>query len=223
MATAAIAVESVETVADLVKRLGAIPLERIRLRPALGTATEEDVVAALEAPRKRICELVDGVLVEKPVGTKESLLGLLIGHFLLAFLEENDFGLALGADGPVRLQLGLVRIPDVCFISWERLPGGELPEAPIAPVVPDLVIEVLSAGNTKAEMDRKLREYFQAGVRLAWLVQPRTQTAEVYTSPKKLRRVGKEQALDGGDVLPGFRLPLKQLFTRARRRRGGSR
>jgi Uma2 family endonuclease len=217
MATVTTAIESAETLADLVKQLGDIPLERIRLRPAPGTATEEDVVAALEAPRKRICELIDGVLVEKAVGTKEGLLAGIILHLIWDFLDRHDLGVAMPGDSAVRLKLGLLRIPDVCFISWDRLPRGELPDEAIASVVPDLAVEVLSKRNTRPEMRRKLREYFQAGVRLAWLIQPRTQTAEVYTSPTKVRRVGKDQVLDGGDVLPGFTLSLKRLFSRGRK------
>ncbi|HEV3263366.1 MAG TPA: Uma2 family endonuclease [Gemmataceae bacterium] len=209
---------AVETMADLVRELGGIPLERIRIRPAPGTATEADVVAALEAPRKRLCELVDGVLVEKPVGTHEALVAGVIVHFLWSFVEAHDLGIVVGADGPFRLRLGLVRLPDVCFVSWGRLPGEALPDDAVARVVPDLAVEVLSKSNTRAEMERKLREYFRAGVRLVWVVDPKTQTARIYTSPSKSRRIGKEQALDGGPVLPGFSLPLKQLFARARRR-----
>jgi Uma2 family endonuclease len=212
-----------ETLADLVKRLGGIPLERIRLRPALGTATEKDVVAALEAPRKRICELVDGVLVEKPLGTKEALLGGILVQLLWNYVDQHDLGLVIPADGPFRLWLGLVRIPDISFVSWDRLPEGELPDQPVARVIPDLAVEVLSKSNTKKEMERKLGEYFQAGVRLAWLIQPKTQTAEVYTSPTKKRTIDVDQALEGGKVLPGFRLPLKDLFARAARRRGKAR
>jgi Uma2 family endonuclease len=215
--------DTAETLADLVKQLGDIPLERIHLKPAPGTATEQDLLAALEAPRKRICELVDGVLVEKPVGTKEAVLAGLIGQALWNYLDEHDLGIVIPADGPLRLWLGLVRIPDVSFVSWGQLPGGELPDDAIASVVPELAVEVLSKSNTKAEMERKLREYFEAGVRLAWLVQPKTQTAVAHTSPTKARRIGKEQALDGGEVLPGFRLSLKELFARARRRQRKSR
>jgi Uma2 family endonuclease len=212
-----------ENLAELLEQLGQVPLNRIRTHPALGTATEEDVVAALEGANKRLYELVDGVLVEKDMGTKESLLATLIGHFLWSFLEENDLGIVFGSDGAVRLRLGLVRLPDVCFISWERLPEGELPEAAVAPIVPDLVVEVLSEGNTEAEMDRKRKEYFEAGVRLVWIIQPKNHTAVVYTTPKKARRLGKDQALEGGDVLPGFSIPLKELFSRARRRQRKSR
>ena len=98
------------------------------------------------------------------------------------------------------------------FISVNRLPGGELPDEAIASISPDLAVEVISKGNTKKEIDRKLREYFASGTRLAWVVQPKTRTVEVYTSAtdKKVLRV--RQSLDGGDVLPGFRLSLARLF-----------
>jgi Uma2 family endonuclease len=219
MATVEAIAEETGTLADLVQQLGDIPLERIRAKPAPGTATEKDLLDALEAPRKRICELVDGVLVEKPMGTREALLAALISHFLWAFLERKDLGVVIGADGALRLKLGLVRIPDVSFISWSRLPQGELPEEPIARVIPDLAVEVLSESNTKKEMERKLQDYFQAGVRIVWLVDPKTQAAEVYTSPKKVQRIGKGESLDGGKVLPGFVLPLKKLFARGKRKR----
>jgi Uma2 family endonuclease len=129
----------------------------------------------------------------------------------------------LPGDIAVRLKIGLVRIPDVCFISWDRLPGGELPDEAIAGVIPNLAVEVLSKSNTPKEMERKLREYFKAGVQLVWLVDPKTQTARVYSSPTKVRRISKDQALDGGEVLPGFVLPLKELFNRGRRRKRKSR
>jgi Uma2 family endonuclease len=205
------------SLADLVKDLGDIPLERIRPPPC--TAKEKDLIAALEAPRKRICELVDGVLVEKPMGTADGFLGGVIVQLMWNYVEQRDLGIVVPRDAPLRLEIGLVRIPDVSFISWDRMPGGELPTRPVAPLVPDLTVEVLSRGNTKKEMERKLREYFRAGVRLAWLVDPKTQTATEYTSPTRARRVGKDQSLDGGDVLPGFRLSLRELFARARRRR----
>jgi Uma2 family endonuclease len=211
-----------ETLAELMERLGDVPLERIRLRPPPGTATEEDVLAALDSPRKRLCELVHGVLVEKAMGTREALLAVLIAHFLWNYLEIHDLGIALGADGALRLVPGLVRIPDVCFISWTRLPQGKLPPERIARLAPDLAVEVLSEGNTRKEIQLKIRDYFLAGAQLVWVVYPKTQTAEVYTSPTRRRRVGKNQALEGGPVLPGFRLPLRELFARAERRGGVS-
>src|SRR5438552_3940416 len=175
-----------ETFADLLAQLGGIPAERVFLRPMPGTATEADVLAALRRPRKRLCELVEGVLVEKVMGTKEGLLAGLILYLLWDFLESHDLGMAFPGDSPFKLKLGLVRIPDVCFISWDRLPTGELPDEAVASVVPDLAVEVLSKSNTRREMERKLRDYFQAGVRLVWFIDPRTETARVYTTPIKV-------------------------------------
>ncbi len=221
MASTVAAPEEAATLADLVRDLGNIPLERILLKPAPGTATEKDLVAALEAPRKRICELVDGVLVEKAVATKEGLLAGLIIQAFWNYLDKHDRGVVVPGDSLLRLWRGLVRAPDVSFISWERLPAGELPDEAVAGIVPDLAVEVLSRSNTPAEMRRKLREYFRAGVSLVWLIQPRTQTAQAYTSPMRFQRVGKDGALEGGDLLPGFTLSLPWLFARGKRRRPG--
>ena len=208
----------VRTVADLLKRLGNIPPERVWFRPVPGTATEQDVID-IESHENRLCELVDGVLVEKTVGYYESLVAMLIGHFIRLFLDRHDLGIVLGPDGTLRIMPGLVRIPDVSFISWNKFPKRELPAEPIPDLVPDLAVEVLSEGNTAEEMRRKLGEYFKVGVRLVWLIDPATRTAEVYTSPRKKTIITADDALDGGTVLPGFRLSLHELFTRAGHRR----
>ena len=212
-----------QNLADLLKQIGDIPPERIPLVAPLGRATEKDVIVALEAADKRLYELVDGVLVEKAMGTRESQLAFLIGYFIMRFLERHDLGIVLGADGALRVMPGLVRIPDISFISWVKLPDRELPHKPIADLFPDLAVEVLSESNTKPEMERKLQDYFRVGVRLVWVIQPKTQTAKIYTSPTDVRHIGKAQALDGGDVLPGFKLPLRQLFARLKGRRGKGR
>ncbi len=207
------------TFADVWERLGKVPANRILMHPPPGTATEADVVAVRESPARTICELIDGVLVEKTVGAKESQLALILGSFLLAYLRKHDLGIALGADGALRLWPGRVRVPDVCFISWERLPEHELPDEAVPELAPDLAVEVLSPGNTKKEMLHKRRDYFQSSVREVWEIQPKTQTAEVFTSPTKCRRIGKDGALDGGEILPGFALPLKELFTATKKRK----
>jgi Uma2 family endonuclease len=211
-----------ETLADLVDRLGDVPLERIRAKPAPGTATEQDVIAAWTGAERRLCELVDGVLVEKAMGTKEALLAIVIAQLLANFVEKEDLGIVLGADGMIRLMPGLVRIPDVSFISWERIPGERVGDEAIASYVPDLAVEVLSRTNTRKEIARKIREYFDAGTRLVWVIQPKTETAQVYTSPDDSRRIGKDGQLVGGEVLPGFTLSLKDLFARTTRRKKGA-
>ncbi len=199
------------TVADLWDRLGQVPLARIRLTPTPGTAVETDVSDSIDHA-DRICELVDGVLVEKTMGYMESLLALAIGEFLRRFVREWKLGIVLGPDGTLRISPRQVRIPDVCFISWDRFPGGKLPATPLLAVAPDLAVEVLSEGNTEAEMRRKLRDYFAAGVRLVWCVDVCTRTTNVYTALERCTVLGADDVLTGGDVLPGFELPLRELF-----------
>lgn len=198
--------------AELVKRLGNIPLERICFTPPPGTATMRDLRAALRRSN-RLYELVEGTLVEKALGLGESMIA---GQLLIeigVFARQHDLGIPAGEAGTVRLLKGLVRIPDVSFFCWDKLPGRVLPSKPIPDLAPDLAVEVLSESNTPAEMQRKLREYFLAGVRLVWMIDPARRQADVYTSPDvPAATLDETQVLDGGDVLPGFTLPLTELF-----------
>jgi Uma2 family endonuclease len=112
----------------------------------------------------------------------------------------------------LRLFPGLVRIPDVAYVSWARVPAGRVPTAPIPQLAPDLAVEVLSRSNTPREMERKLREYFDAGVRLVWIVDPDARTVAVYTAAVNPVVLTETDVLQGGEVLPGFTLPLAHLF-----------
>lgn len=80
-------------------------------------------------------------------------------------------------------------------------------------LAPTLAIEVLSPSNTEREMQRKLREYFAAGAELAWYINPKTQSATVYTGPEEGVVIGPDGVLSGGMVLPGFELSLRRLFS----------
>jgi Uma2 family endonuclease len=198
------------TLADLLQRFGPIPAARIRYDPPPGTATEQDVIA-LEA-QERLFELVDGILVEKAVGFYESFLAIRLARFLSEFVERHHLGIVAGADGMLRLAPGLVRIPDVSFISWSRLPQGQIPRQPIPDLVPDLVVEVLSEGNTPREMEQKLHDYFAAGTRLVWYVVPSRQEVHVYTAPDQCEVLSVDHDLQGGAALPGFMFSIRRLF-----------
>jgi Uma2 family endonuclease len=100
----------------------------------------------------------------------------------------------------------------VSFIPWEAFPDEEIPKEAFWTVGPGLIVEVLSPGNTKAEIDRKLREFFAAGCKLAWVIDPATKSANVHTSATKAKSLDESGILDGGKVLPGFKLPLAELF-----------
>lgn len=204
------------TLADLLNQLGGIPPRRVRLDPTPGAATEADVLNA-DRHDGRLCELIDGVLVEKTMGFEESRLALLIAYHLQAFVMRHDLGIVAGEAGMLRLVPGLVRIPDVSFISWTRYRACATRKAPIPDLAPDLAIEVLSNGNTKREMRRKLLEYFDAGAQLVWLVDPKVRTVRVHTAPDHSTLTVEDGALDGGDVLPGFTLALRDLFAEADR------
>jgi Uma2 family endonuclease len=197
--------------ADLQDRLGGIPLDRIRFHPFPGTATVQDVIA-IHQQEGKLCELVEGVLLEKTVGFIESgLAGFLIG-VLNAFVLPRNLGVVTGEAGTVELTAGLVRIPDVAFTSWDRLPGRRYPAAPVPRLAPNLAVEVLSRSNTPDEMAVKRQDYFTAGVQLVWEIDPQARVVRVYTSPDQATTLGPTDTLDGGVVLPGFSLKVQQLF-----------
>jgi Uma2 family endonuclease len=199
------------TLKDLIKRLGNVPLSRVLMDPPPGQATEADLLKA-ERRYHRLYELVDGTLVEKGMGFEESLLAAALIGILRAFVVPRNLGVVSAPDGSVRLFPGLVRIPDVSFASWDRFPGRKIPKKPIPDLAPDLAIEVLSKSNTRPEMKRKRGEYFAAGVRLIWEIDPKRRTVSVYIPDGTVTVLKESQRLDGGDVLPDFSLELKDLF-----------
>ena len=199
------------TVADLYHRFGPIPFERIRQNPSPGSGTVDDVVR-FNDHEDRLYELVDGILVEKTVGLVESLIAITISTLINNFVRPRGLGQVAGDGGTLQLDINLVRIPDVSFISWDRLPGGEVPQESVPLLVPDLAVEVISRGNTRKEMDEKLQEYFEKGVRLVWYVRPRSRVVDIYTGTDHFARLTASMRLDGGEVLPGFSVQVGELF-----------
>jgi Uma2 family endonuclease len=196
-------------VAELLHALGDVPPERIIFDPLPGTATEADLLHFVE--RDKLCELIDGTLVEKPVGYDEAIIATNLSAELVAYTKPRDLGVVSGADSTLRMSSGnRVRLPDVAFVSKNRLPKkrGRVPT-----LAPDLAVEVLSATNTEAEMAQKLREYFPSGTRLVWYIDPATRTVAVYHAPGEPTRVLSESdTLDGEQVIPGFTMPVADLF-----------
>ena len=200
------------TLDHLLSRFADYPPERIRLDPVPGTATKQDVLD-IDRDEGKLCELIDGVLVEKAVGFKEAFLASHIGYLLTGFAGQHKLGIVLGADGTIELFPNQVRIPDVAFSSWDKIPGRVIPEEPIPDVFPDLAVEVISRTNTWREMFEKRKDYFFAGVRLVWYIDHRARTIEVYTGVDQLVTLTDGDTLTGGDVLPGFTLLVADLFS----------
>ena len=213
------------TIADVQRRLGHIPEERIRSYPAPGTATVQDLLdGSITGDRGH--ELVDGILVEKGMGFREGSVGTRISHLLQGYLDTDNIGHVAGADGLIRFTLDLVRVPDVSFIRWDSVDDPEEIENPTGAfleVRPDLAVEVLSPSNTRREMEIKLAEYAKAGVKLVWYVDPERKEVDVYPAAdaESRRTLTAADTLDGGDVLPGFAVMVERIFeSRAPRKKG---
>jgi Uma2 family endonuclease len=98
------------------------------------------------------------------------------------------------------------------------MPNGRIPTEAIPDLVPNFVIEVLGTSITYAEMSRKRREYFHAGVELLWMVDHRTRTVTVFRSTQDFTVYADDQILDGGGVLPGWQVNIAELFSRLDRK-----
>lgn len=201
----------IPTIADLLHDLGDIAPQRVLVQPSPGTATEADL---LRLPRdvQRTCELVDGTLVFKAMGFPESVIAMVLVGELRAFLKKKRLAAVSGPDGHTRYFGNQIRMPDVAVFLLDKLPDRKLPKDQICPVPPDLAAEVLSPGNTAREMERRLELFCKSGVRLVWIADPRRRSVRVYHSPTNYNELGENDVLDGGDVLPGFSLSLREWF-----------
>jgi Uma2 family endonuclease len=182
--------------------------------PPPGYATEHELLR-LQESKEALCELIDGVLVEKAVGAYEATLATIIIGRLWVYLQDKKLGFMVGENGAMRTIVSQIRMPDVGFVSWDHFPNRKHPKTKVIPIAPDFAVEILSDANTKKEMDRKLDEYFGANTRVVWYIDPETQTARVYTARDQVTEVSGDQLLEGHDVLPGFNIKLSDLFAEA--------
>ncbi len=220
MATVAASAPSVEsepqavlrewTVAELAERFGSLPAGRIRTDVKPGTATEDDVLR-IRREDGALCELIDGVLVEKAVSDLTALVALEIGRILGNFVVPKKIGWVLGSDGFTRLFGTRLRAPDVSFVRRNQRPRGLLRRG-FADGAPALAVEVVSPGNTRREMEEKRAEYFAAGSELVWIVSPETQTVEIATGSDAVTTLGRDDLLTAEPVLPGFSVRIGDLL-----------
>ena len=199
------------TAADWLRALGNVPLNRILFEPVPGTATEADVIRLSEVENRGV-ELVNGTLVEKPVAIRGSIIGSRVIRRLGNIVETADFGFISGEQGMIRMLTGNIRMPDIAVFLRADLPGGEMPDEAASPVAPALAVEVLSEGNTDAEMRIKVAEYFSSGVRAVWLLDPPTVTLRVYDAPDRFRQLSRDDLLEDAALLPGFSERVGDLF-----------
>lgn len=157
-------------------------------------------------------ELVRGQVVrEPPAGFEHGALAVRIATCLYSFVRRHGLGKVLGAETGFVLfdDPPTVRAPDVAFVARDRLPSDTRGFGRLAP---DLAVEIVSPSNTVAEIQDKVFDYLEAGTKLVWVVEPRGRTVTVYRSRDDIRILASTQAIEGGEVLPGFRTPVAEFF-----------
>jgi Uma2 family endonuclease len=173
--------------------------------------TYADYQDILELPDNadKVLELVDGEIVEKMASFEPSQIAGWFLTFINMYLLKNPIGRTSMSDGGYILDDENTLIPDVGYISNARMPDMPPREAPVPP---DLAIEVKSPTDRKRTLRRKAEKYLAYGTKLVWLVFPEDQLVEVYTTDDDVKVFGMNDVLDGGDVLPGFTLAVKDVF-----------
>ena len=196
------------TLADFLEGLGDVDPSRILWTPRPGTATEADLLAC----GLKLVELIDGTLVRKTMGGRESFAASALYEWLVIWKRKTDAGVLGLPDAIYRLAPGVIRLPDISFTSWLGLPDEAAHLHPVLDFAPELAVEVLSESDRPGAVKRKVREYLTHGTKLVWVVDARTGTVVVYTALGEATTLTRADTLDGGDVLPGFSLPLAELF-----------
>jgi Uma2 family endonuclease len=207
----------VRTLAEFLHWAGDIAPDRVLFRPPAGMANVSDVLR-VQRQENRLCELVCGCLIEKPLGYKEAAVASALLTALEQFLAAKQRGVVTGPDGCYRLSDHLVRIPAVAYCATDTYPGDATPGEAAPDVIPRFVAEITD-GSAPDELARKLEDYFKAGVKLVWVVDLNRRSVTTYSSPTKSKIVSASGTLDGGKVLSGFKLPVRSLFGHLGKRR----
>jgi Uma2 family endonuclease len=165
-----------------------------------------------EMPLQGIWELIDGEPIElSPAAGRSGWISATIVALLANHVRQTRLGWAFSAETGFILfdDRQTVRSPDAAVVLRNRL--AELPES-FVPMAPDLAVEVLSPSDRMADALAKVAMYLQAGTPLVWLVNPATRTIVVFRSETDPVTLGESDTLDGGDVLPGFSVPVAEIF-----------
>jgi Uma2 family endonuclease len=174
------------------------------------TYTVDDV---LSMTGDHIYELVDGEIVEKEVANKAAEVAFIMAMRLFDYRATHG-GVVIPPEGFVRLfgSPRFLRRPDTGFIVTGRLPGDDLGDGALD-IAPDLIIEVISPRDIAEKVEEKFRMYLDSGVRQIWAIYPRTKVVRIIRPGGAETRLQLTDAIDGEDILPGFRLPVTEVFT----------
>ena len=159
-------------------------------------------------------ELIEGVVRRMaPASFGPSTLAMQIGAWFVAYVAPRDLGKVSGADGGYVLARDpdTVLAPDVAFVRADRVPPPEARDR-FAALAPDLVIEVVSPSDRLKDVNEKVGRYLAAGVPLVWVFHPRSSTVTVHRRDRPVLTLGAGEVLDGEEILPGFQLPIDEVF-----------
>lgn len=170
--------------------------------------------ALLEIHDRPMPELVDGQLLERPMGEESDSIAATILGLIFTFARENNLGRVHGSQCGYQIfpdDPNKVRIPDVSFTRRERLaPGG--PARGHARLAPDLVVEVASPGDSLDMVYTKVEDFLRAGVPLVWIIAPRSRTVHVYRGDGTVTRLHESDTIEGAEILPGFSCKVAEFF-----------
>ncbi len=159
-------------------------------------------------------EIVNGELIDMGnSGAKHGYVCSVLMILLGGYVHIQKLGAMFDSSTAFKMKSGNKRSPDVSFMAKERLQGlDELPDG-FLEGAPDLAVEILSPSNTVEEIHNKLVEYFDNGSRLVWVINPKEKYVLVYRSSEEPDRLLKSiDSLDGEEIVPGFSLPIGDLF-----------
>jgi Uma2 family endonuclease len=211
MSQAALEISTSRPILELASPVLLTPARRVVRKPPDKKWTAEDLLA-LAGDENRY-ELVRGELVMMtPAGPKHGKFASRLDRAIGNYVETHNLGEVYTAEPGFQLQAEplTIRAPEVAFVQRLRIPAGE--PAGFWSLAPDLVVEIISPSETAQDVHEKVKDYLRAGTRLIWLVYPDNETVMEYRAPEQARVLTADDDLQGGDVLPGFRHPLKQLF-----------
>ncbi len=176
------------------------------------TYTAEELLRLSDDGKR--CELVEGeIKTMTPAGNEHGYLALKIGRSLGNYVEDNELGRTYAAETGFKIAADpdTVRATDAAFVSRERLKEvGDV--AGFWPGAPDLVVEVVSPGDTHAEVVEKSLAWLDAGCRMVLVAEPERKVVTVYQSREDIRILAGDEVVDGADVVPGWRLPVAGIF-----------
>jgi Uma2 family endonuclease len=182
--------------------------ELMTLEKRVMTVEEFELWAFLPENRDKRLEYIDGEIIEVPGSAFSSWLAIRIAWFLGNFIIPRGLGFITGGDAG--FIVGRSRLsPDVAFVSKAR--QAQLAKRGWNPVAPDLAIEVVSPTDEKGEIEKKQSIYIAAGI-LVWYVYDNRKEVDVFAPGQPKQTLGIDDTLDGGDVLPGFTLAVKEIF-----------